>query len=77
MLSERAEKWRQEWVQEGVLSGEMKGRYSLLEKLLRKRFGSELTDKHLSLLHEATPDQLDAWGEKILDAETIQDVFSE
>jgi len=73
MLSERAEKWRQEWVQDGVVMG----RVDTLRRQLSKRFGSEAAAEYHDTMLQASSEQLDVWLDRILDAQTIEDVFSE
>ena len=86
MLTERlplfSEKWisegRKEGRMEGEARGEAKGRAAILNRLLTKRFGKHIVDLHLEdRLINSSPEQLDVWAERILDAKTIDDVFSD
>ena len=61
---------------EGKVEGNIEGKASLLSKLLIKRFNS-INDEIITRLNKATPEQLDFWGERLLDAKTIEAVFSE
>ena len=77
-----SEKWisegRKEGRMEGEARGEAKGRAAILNRLLTKRFGKHIVDLHLEdRLINSSPEQLDAWAERILDAKTIDDVFSD
>ena len=49
---------------------------ALLKSLLTRRFG-HLSSNTISTLEQADHDTLLSWGEKILDAKTIKDVFGE
>ena len=45
-------------------------------RLLTKRFGPLSADIHARLM-QATTDQLERWGERLLDAESLEDVFDD
>jgi hypothetical protein len=60
----------------GEIKGEVKGRRILLEHLLTRRFGT-LPDWGQERLAHATVEQLDRWGDRVLDAESIQAVLAE
>ena len=66
-------------MEKGVLLGEEKGfekgSLSILLKLLSRRFG-ELDPSVLDKLQTASPEQLERWAENILDAETLEEVFT-
>ena len=74
-LTQRAldERWR-EGTQHGLLQGRVEGERTALERLLRRRFGplSPEVDERLSA---AFADELEAWADNVLDAETLADVF--
>jgi predicted transposase YdaD len=81
MLAERVTEWTQKWKMEGRKEGRMEGRMegqaALLARLLAKRFGPQLVDAALwERLHSATPDQLDRWADRILDATSMDEVFT-
>jgi predicted transposase YdaD len=62
----------------GRKEGEIKGRVAMLHRLLVKRFGENTIDLCLQdRLMSSSPEQLDTWAERILDAKTIDDVFSD
>ncbi len=62
----------------GEARGEAKGRNAILSRQLTKRFGSNIFDIKLQeRLRNATPEQLDHWAERILDAKTLEEVFEE
>ncbi len=75
---------REKGFQEGLVKGELKGKMegkiegkcSVLERQLTRRFGP-LPAWAKEQLTSATDAQLDSWAERILDAETIQDVLTQ
>lgn len=64
----------QEWMAEGRAQGLTKGRAALLASQLKRRFG-ELPTAVVARVEQAGDDALEAWGERILDARTLTDVF--
>ncbi len=69
-----AEYLRQEGKQIGLQEGRQEGERTVLERQLQRRFGAlspEITKK----LSEASSTDLENWAEKVLDAETLDDVF--
>ena len=67
MLSERFDEWHAEWQQEGFQKGEA----TLLVRLLQKRFGALSQDVRQRLEH-AEIAQLESWGERLLDADSLE-----
>lgn len=66
----------EQWKQEGRMEGRMEGRQTILNRQLSKRFGEGiLSAGYEERLRRATPEQLDLWAEKLLDARSIEDVF--
>ena len=92
MLAENVQDWTQKWVMQGVQRGRMEGeilgmgkgraeglsigRSSLLGRLLARRFGAAFDARFQARLQSASVEQLDQWGERILDARTIEEVFA-
>jgi hypothetical protein len=74
MLSENFDRWEMELRQEGRQEGRREGEAALLMRQLQKRFG-ELPDSVLTRLRGAPPDQLEHWGERLLDAASLNDLF--
>jgi hypothetical protein len=71
-----AERLRSEGRQEGMLEGEVLGRHAVLQRQIAKRFGVDFLDiRTQERLRAATTEQLDLWADRILDAQTIEDVF--
>ncbi|MBF0141064.1 MAG: Rpn family recombination-promoting nuclease/putative transposase [Magnetococcales bacterium] len=61
-------------LQEGEMKGIQKGEATLLLRQITKRFGSPPPDLAAALL-AADPATLEMWGEKILDAQSLEDIF--
>jgi hypothetical protein len=80
MLSERFDEWedqfRREGRQEGMREGRKDGEATLLTLQLRKRFG-ELPESVRTRVSEARPEELEHWGERLLEASSLDDVFIE
>jgi len=72
MLAETVTKWTKQWKMEG----RMEGRAAVLERQLRKRFGA-IAPMYLERIRSASIEQLDLWAERILDAKSIQEIFSQ
>ncbi len=61
-----AEQWKQD--------GRIEGRQAILQRLVTKRFGQNILDLQFQeRLQKATPEQLDLWAEKLLDAKNIDE----
>jgi len=88
MLAERVREWTQEWEQQGLLKGLEAGRKegreegrkedeeALLRTLLIRKYGP-LSTQVEQRLDEATAEDLLAWAERVLFAETIEQVFDD
>lgn len=55
--------------------GRQEGEVTLLVRQLNHRFANHVTKKYLQLLEQADCETLSEWGENLLDAKTIEDVF--
>ena len=79
MLAERVVEWTKEWkeqgIEQGIEQGKKQGEAILLKRQLTRRFG-DLPDWVEAQLESATTEILEQWGERILDAETLKEVFS-
>jgi hypothetical protein len=78
MLAERVKEWEAELLlqgrQEGRREGRQEGELALLRRQLRKRFG-ELPPSVSARLEGAQAAQIESWGERLLDARRLSDVF--
>ncbi|HEU4417551.1 MAG TPA: Rpn family recombination-promoting nuclease/putative transposase [Planctomycetota bacterium] len=70
-----AEKLQREGRAEGRIEGRVEGRAELLVRLLTKRFGP-LSTEAVARINSATIAELDRWGERLLDANTLTEVFT-
>ena len=69
-LQRGMERGREEGLRRGVAAGER----TVLERLLRRRFG-RLPAATAQRLEGASPAELEAWAENVLDAGTLDEVF--
>jgi hypothetical protein len=88
MLSERFDEWeaqfrregrqegRREGREEGIQEGRQDGEVTLLTRQLLKRFG-ELPDSVRSRLRSAPLDELEHWGERLLDVSSLDELFTD
>ncbi|HMN46789.1 MAG TPA: DUF4351 domain-containing protein [Povalibacter sp.] len=74
MLSERVKDWTKNWKEQGIAEGRAEGRVDLITRLLSKRFGP-LTDDVRNRISGASIDELDAIGERLLTAQTLQEAM--
>jgi hypothetical protein len=68
------EKGIERGLETGLRRGELLGQAALLERQLTRRFGP-LQPEHRELLTHATREQLETWGDRILDAPSPGEVF--
>ena len=61
-------------IEKGIEQGREQGRLNTLTRQLTRRFGP-LPDAALARLQSATPDQLDLWTDRVLDAPTLEAVL--
>nr|VFK67758.1 MAG: protein of unknown function (DUF4351) [Candidatus Kentron sp. UNK]VFK73099.1 MAG: protein of unknown function (DUF4351) [Candidatus Kentron sp. UNK] len=71
-IQQGMQRGRQEGRQEGLLEGEAK----LLLRMLPRRFGP-LPNEISERIHKADPDTIESWADRVLDAKSLDDVFSE
>ncbi|MBM3379172.1 MAG: DUF4351 domain-containing protein [Betaproteobacteria bacterium] len=64
----------QQGMQQGMVQGMQQGEIAVMKRLLHKRFG-ELPEEVELRLHKATPEQLEVWTDRVLDAQTLEEVF--
>lgn len=75
-MQQGVQQGRQEGRQEGLLEGEVKGEAKLLLRQLSRRFGplpNEITER----IHTADPSTIERWADRVLDAKSLDDVFSD
>ena len=61
--------------EEGMRRGRVDGERSLLQRQLLRRFGA-LTPEISERVSEASAADLETWGDRVLDADTLEDVFN-
>ncbi len=76
MLADRIQEWGEEFKREGLREGVRDGEAHLLLRLLRRRFG-ELPAWVPPRLQQAPSEQLERWGERLLEVETLEALFEE
>ncbi|MDD2810304.1 DUF4351 domain-containing protein [Rhodoferax sp.] len=84
MIEENVDKWRAKAMAEGALLGRLEGKLegkheanvTMLEKFLMKRFGPLSLSTH-ARLRAASEEQLQTWADRILDAHSLAEVFSD
>ena len=82
MLAERIKKWEQELIAKGAAEGEARGkaegiaegRAAMFKRQFPRRFGTLPADVE-RLIDTATPDQHDAYMDRLMDAQAPGDVF--
>jgi hypothetical protein len=63
-------------IEKGIEQGRAQGTASVLLRLLNRRFGP-LSPDITRRLSQSTPEQLEIWAERVLDARAIDEVFAE
>jgi flagellar biosynthesis/type III secretory pathway protein FliH len=61
-------------MQQGIQQGMQQGEALLLQRQLTRRFGA-LSATQLASIAAATPAQLEIWGDRVLDATSLDEVF--
>ena len=75
MLAETVAEWKDEWKREGLKEGLKKGEINILFKQLELKFGP-LSEENRSRIQAADSETLLEWGERILNANSLEDVFT-
>lgn len=66
----------QQGMETGLAKGRAEGGSALLARQISRRFGP-LPKTIIERLAQAAPDQLEIWADRVLDADSLDDVFSE
>ena len=73
-MQEGMQQGMQEGMQQGMQQGRVEGERTVLERQLRRRFGL-LPPEVAERLGRATAPDLEAWAERVIEADTLDDVF--
>ncbi|MBO4123159.1 Rpn family recombination-promoting nuclease/putative transposase [Cupriavidus gilardii] len=73
-MSARFDRWAQQYTKKGIEKGVHIGKAESLQKLLRHRFGP-LSSHVIAKLDAASTAQLEAWQDRALEAQCLEDVF--
>lgn len=76
MLRETVKGWTQEWEQNGIRKGRREGEARLLIRQLEFKFGS-LRPEDQARIDVADAERLLAWGERVLTARSLDEVFED
>jgi hypothetical protein len=76
MLAETLREWREGLKQEGREQGHREGEAAVVCRLLTRRFGT-LSPEVRTRVMQATPEDLEHWSDRLLDAVTLDEVFGE
>jgi hypothetical protein len=76
MLRETVQEWTQQWLEEGRQQGRQEGEARLLKRQLEQKFGP-LSAADQARVQQADAEELLAWGERLLTARTLPEVFGE
>ncbi len=60
----------------GMVRGRQEGESNLLLRLLKRRFGA-VPEWVSARLNQANTDLLETWGDRVLDAQSLEEVFGE
>lgn len=73
-IKEQIRQREQSALQQGLQKGVLQGEALLLQRMLTHRFGP-LSEWARQRLHDATPEVLETWADRVLDAQRLEDVF--
>ena len=76
MIVEEAETWTEMWEQQGIEKGRREGESIMLLRLLEGRFGP-LDEETRARVSAGEADRLLEWGDRILTAKRLEDVFGD
>ena len=63
-------------MQQGIQQGMQQGEALLLQRLLTRRFGA-LSATQLANIAAASSAQLESWGDRVLEAKSLDEVFGD
>ncbi|MGB0538505.1 MAG: DUF4351 domain-containing protein [Alloalcanivorax venustensis] len=78
MITNRFEEWKERQrlvgVRQGVEQGRLDGERALVLRLIQRRFGEVPPSVH-KRLQSARQHQLETWADRVLDADSLDDIF--
>ena len=74
-IKEQIRQREQSALQQGLQKGVLQGEALALQRMLTRRFGP-LPGWVQQRLQHATPDELETWLDRVLDAQRLEDVFA-
>ena len=76
MWDKTVQRWQQGWLMEGRQEGRKEGEEALLVRLLERKFGP-LDRTTRTRVRQADAERLLEWGERLLTAERLEQVFAD
>ena len=73
-LAEKFDQWAEQYKREGRQEGRLEGETLLLQRLLVRRFGP-LPAGVVARIAAATVEEIETWGDRVLEARTLDEVF--
>ena len=74
MFGDRLEIWAEGLKTEAKTEGKQEGEMLILQRLLAKRFGAIPADT-VSLISNASVEDIDRWADRVFDAKQLSDIF--
>ena len=79
MLAERAKEWTKQWweggVEQGMQQGVQQGEVAVLLRQIKRKYGPTVAAAFQQRVEQADAETLLVWSERILTAESIDDIF--
>jgi hypothetical protein len=73
-LAEKFDQWAEQYKKEGRQEGRQEGETLLLQRLLARRFGP-LPTAVIARIAAASVEEIETWGDRVLDAKSLDEVF--
>ncbi|WPL15054.1 DUF4351 domain-containing protein [Thiorhodovibrio litoralis] len=74
-MSAFADRFIEQGLQQGVQQGLQQGEATILMRQFARKFGTDSAETYRPRIESAEPEQLEAWSERILSAETPETIF--
>ena len=75
LVSSFAQRFTEQGLQQGLQQGQKQGEAAMLLRQLARKFGPAAAETHRPRIEAADAETLLAWSERILDADTPEDIF--